>query len=53
MQFNFLLLLFSLLLPRSLSFFYKENPPRRIFSIICSRPAPWKISSPSWKLSWN
>ena len=31
---------------RGLCFFYRENPPRR-FSIICSRPAPWRISSPS------
>ena len=41
---------FSFLLPRSLCFFYTENPPRR-FSIICSRPAPWRISSPSWNAS--
>jgi len=42
---------FSFLLPRSLCFFYKEYPPRRFFSIICSRLAPWRISSPSWNAS--
>ena len=29
-------------------FLLQRNPPRRIFYIICSRPAPWRISSPSW-----
>jgi len=35
----------------AVSFFYTENPPRRFFSIICSRLVPWRISSPSWNAS--
>jgi len=42
---------FSFLLPRSICFFYRDDPPRMFFSIICSRPAPWRISSPSWNAS--
>jgi len=41
------------LLPRSVSFFCRENPPRRFFSIICNRPAHWRISAPSWMLLHN
>ena len=51
---SFLLLLFSLfffLLLWSLCFFYGDDSPRRFFSIICSGPAPWRISSPSWNAS--
>ena len=39
---------FLFFLPQSLCFFYRDDPPRRFFYIICSRPAPWRISSPSW-----
>ena len=42
-----------ILLPRSLCFFYRDDPLRRFFSIIRSRPAPWSISSPSWNASWQ
>jgi len=39
------------MLPRSLCFFYRENPPRRFFiSIICSRPAPLNASGQLVKL---
>ena len=37
------LLLFFFLLPRSLHLFYRDDPPRRFFSIICSRPVSWRI----------
>ena len=48
----FIFCCFSFWLPRSLCFFYRENPSRRFFiSIICSRSAPWRISSPSWNAS--
>ena len=36
---------------RGLCFFYRKKSPRRFFSITCSRPAPWRISSPSWNAS--
>ena len=36
----FFLLLFSFLLPRSLSFFWRENAPKNFFSITCSRASP-------------
>jgi len=39
------------MLPRSLCFFYRENPPRRFFiSIICSRPASLNASGQLVKL---
>jgi len=47
--FHFLfLLLFLFFLRRSLCFFYRDDPPRRFISIMCSRPGPCRISSPSW-----
>ena len=35
----------------AVSFFYRDDPPRRFFSIICSRPAPERISPSSWNAS--
>ena len=35
----------------AVSFFCRENAPRRLFFITCSRPAPWRISFPSWNAS--
>ena len=35
----------------AVSFFCRENAPRRLFYITCSRPAPWRISFPSWNAS--
>ena len=37
---SYLFVVFIFLLPRSLSFICRENAPKRLFSIICSRPAP-------------
>jgi len=45
--------LFFFLLPRSLCFFYRDDPPRRFFSIIYSRPAPWRIFFTIMKCFWT
>ena len=42
-RFPLYLLPFSLFFAAAVSFFCRENVPRRLFYITCSRPAPWSF----------